>query len=255
MELGVTVMSRRKQREQQFLSGGGTGVWVSASSDLATCALSLLRLSLEDRVRPVFRTVDNHSSAHAVGSIGLVVAALEAWLNEAIMTLSTMEPEIRGLATQPVDKKYYAVPLKVAQRSPSHRDDLAWLLELRHEITHYLPRPIPEEGNVPSWLVQLHRRNLFITSGHPRVDFVLGQKLGSYRLAYWAWETVESVVTDFLGALGELADFASGTAANFSHYKTVCRPTALSEFDLHYGLTLTAGGDQTTTITNKDKPS
>ncbi len=70
-------MSRRKERHVQFrtLVTGGTA---TLSPHLLECALSLLQLALKDRHGEVTRLHDNHFSDHAVGSIVLLVDALEA---------------------------------------------------------------------------------------------------------------------------------------------------------------------------------
>ena len=49
---------------------------------------------------------------------------------------------------------------------------------------------------VPGWLQYLELQDLLITAkkGKGSVDFHFSQKLGSYRLAYWACETVYAAV-------------------------------------------------------------
>jgi len=231
-------VSKRKQREEQFL-GHGTGATTTLSSELVICAISQLKLALDDRRRPVFRTPSNHYSPHALGSILLLVAALEAWLNEAIWLLWLGREDLKPLAFEPVGTKYYEIPRRVAGSTIPPQTELGLVIELRHEIAHFLPRVIQQEGNVPPWFVELHRRRLFLTGSQPKADFVLSQKLACYRLAYWAWETVSAAITDFLEALGPQSDVVRWTASNFGQYRDVPSPSQLATYDAEHKLELT----------------
>lgn len=228
-------MSRRKARQAQFLSQK-KGAFVSLSSDLLLCALSELKQALDDRRRPVVRMSRNHYSPHALGSIVLLVAGLEAWLNETILSYGFTDKQFKSLAFDSVKNKYYEIPKRVTKTMITRHHDLELVINLRNEIAHYLPRIILEEGNVPSWFLGLQRRGLFIKPSHGRVDFLLGQKLASYRLAYWAWRTIEKAVEDLLDALSSEGELGRWTANNFRHYRKVCPPNKLIDYDAKYKL-------------------
>lgn len=230
-------MGRRKERQAQFLVRE-SGAWWTFSGDLVVCAFSELRLALDERCERVYRTPNNHYTIHALGSILLLVAALEAWLNEAICLFGFMNQDLKCLAFEPLGEKYYQIPKKVANTQILPRTELDLVIELRNEIAHYLPRSFKEEGNVPKWFQELHKRHLFITSSHPDADFTLSQKLGSYSLAYWVWESVDSAIADLLDALGPQAERIRDTSSNFGLYRSICSPSELPAYDTKHKLEL-----------------
>jgi len=142
-------------------------------------------MSLEDRRENVFRSKFNHYSYHGIGSIVLLVTGFDCLLNEVVAYLPSTE---RDLADQSLLKKYSGL-LTVLGVSHGVTDrDLDLLVDVRHEIVHYLPRPISSSSGVPEWFQELQDRGLFITASHSSgSDFALGWKLGSYRLCYWSW--------------------------------------------------------------------
>jgi len=221
-----------------------TGGWVSLSGDLLDCARALLQMALDQRRREVVRYPADHFSSYAVGSILLLVTGFEAWLNEVLseaLFVSGRE-RLKGLADEPLLTKYYEIPHRVAGAQMPANEELSLLVDLRHEIAHYLPRIIPDEGNVPSWLAELRRRQLFL--GSPDEDCTpLGWRITSYRLAYWAWETVEAAVAEFVSAacveVEGAAPVGSHCAKNFGVFRTICPPTQLAEYDAEHRLELT----------------
>jgi len=175
---------------------------------------------------------DNHWSPHSSASILLLVAGLEAWLNESTLLLAPYSPGLRKLANKHVAQKYQEIPMAVTGRSAAVSQEVLLVLKVRDEIAHFLPMTI--EGIVPAWLGDLQARGLFITSPRPDVDYDFATKLGSYALAYWAWETVSQAVADFLEALGPLDLQAKAlrlSAENFEGYRSLCGPNRLAEFD------------------------
>jgi hypothetical protein len=104
-----------------------------------------------------------------------------------------------------------------ARDLPAQRD-LELLLAVRDELAHFLPRPLPDEGGMPGWLVDLHRRGLLLGGADPGPGFDLGRRLCSYRLAYWAWATVDAAVGALATALGDAAAHALRTGENFRAY-------------------------------------
>jgi len=219
------------------------GGMVSLSGDLVHCAQALLQMALDDRRREV-RLSTNHFSSCAVGSILLLVAGFEAWLNEILSeALFVCDRErLKGLADEPLLTKYYGIPQRVAGVRMPANQELSLLIDLRHEIAHYLPRVIPDEGNVPAWLGELHRRRLFLYSSMGEQG-PLGWNIASYRLAYWAWETVEAAVVEFVSAVTVevhgRASVGSHCAENFGRFRMICPPSQLGQYDSEHGLELT----------------
>lgn len=171
-------------------------------------------------------------------------------MNEAIYTFGGTNQDFMRLAFEPVSKKYYEIPQRVAKAEIPPRTELDLVIQLRHEIVHYLPRVVKEEGSVPNWFLELHKRRLFITSSSSDGDFVLAHKLGSYRLAYWAFESVAGAVADLLDALGAKADSIRLTASNFGHYRSAPSPTELAAFDFEHKLELTENEQRKKKATN-----
>ncbi len=97
--------------------------------------------------------------------------------------------------------------------------------------------------SVPSWFNGLENKGLFITSKpiHPGLsDFGFSQKLQSYGLAYWAWESVDESVTKLItqwpSHVGLWNKETGMEDFYFKRYKTVCSPKLLPQFDAHHGL-------------------
>jgi len=221
----------RTQRHATF-QAPQTGSISGLSWVLLACAESELRDALGDRGPGVAMSSDNHWSPHGSASILLLVAGLEAWLNESTLPLEARCPGLRQEAKQTVTEKYQRIPKRVAGRSPVVSEELALVLTVRHEIAHFLPMTV--EGGVPEWLSDLQSRGLFITSPRADADYDFAAKLGSYALAYWAWETVSQAVADFLQALGPLDLQAKAlrlSAENFEGYRSLCGPNRLAECD------------------------
>lgn len=96
------------------------------------------------------------------------------------------------------------------------RADLQIIVEVRNEIAHHFPRPGRASFNLPTWFQDLQRRGLFITAAGP-FDFDLGQKLGSYKLAYWTARTILEAVAEIMGdSLFRIAQMHRGDIDNFA---------------------------------------
>lgn len=143
--------------------------------------------------------MDNHASHFAPGAITLGVMALELFLNHLIVAASERsDAEIQ----QDLDKKTLA-KLDFLARSfgtkCSQHADLEIVIEVRNEVAHHFPRPGNEKTNLPPWFAELEHRKLFISSGREdKIDFNLSQKLGSFKLAFWANRVIVSTVADLL---------------------------------------------------------
>jgi hypothetical protein len=204
------------------------------------CAESELSFALADRGPGKARTADNHWSPHSVGSILLLIAGFEAWLNESTQLLDHRCACLRKMANETLKGKYRKIPKAITGKTPGVSRDLDLLLNVRNEIAHFLP--IIVEDTVPEWLSELQSRGLFITSPTAGPDYDFAVKLGSYALAYWAWETVSRAVADFLEVLRPLGPEASAppdptikglglSAQNFEGFRSLCDPNRLAEYD------------------------
>lgn len=228
-----SVTGRRKERQSQFLNPK-PGPSMHLSYPLVRCALSNLELALQDRCEGVYRKKDNHYSYHGVGSILALVAGFESLLNEIIDSLRN---DVRPLATRLLISRYYDIPLKHAGKSLPKNRDLELLIEVRNEIAHGLPRAISEPHNVPLWLSELQIRGLFVTTNEPaQGDFALGWKIGSYKMCYWAWETISVAAKSLLSIVDEARMAVQMTVAEMERFREVCSPEKLVEFDKEYGL-------------------
>jgi hypothetical protein len=202
-------------------------------------------MALEDRHRPVYRTSHNHYTRHALGSVLLLIDALEAWLNEVIHHTASMAGfhEIRALADANIMRKYREIPEGLGGASLPSDPQLEAVVAVRVEIAHFLPRGRAQwTDNLPPAVQPLQREGLLITYENPEapgVDFHWTQKLASYSLAYWSWRVVDSAVERLLEALrpnerlAGLVDTMIAPAAshNFRMYRQVCPPDALDQFD------------------------
>lgn len=207
------------------------------SYPLIRTAFSDLELSLRDRCEQVFRSEDNHYSFHTPGSIVLLVTGFDSLLNELIAHYGQ---GLKRIADQSFDTKYYAIPKRFTGKKLTRNGDLSLLGDVRDEIVHHLPRPINEPDAVPSWFQPLQQRGLFIT--HPNLfgsNFSLGWKIGSYRLCYWAWETILAATTELLKALDKARPVVDMTVCTMEQFRKVCPPEKLGTFDKEHRLKLT----------------
>lgn len=228
-------MSKRSIRTDEFIRKQS---WVGSalSGELIVSANSLLHLALYDRRRVVYRLASTHYTEHAIGAIGLIVTALEAFINQAYDFSADQLPWAREFAakTPGLLQKYEGL-FHVATPPGAIVDtrELETLIDLRHEIMHYLPRPIP------AFIEDLDRRGLLMST--PRAPgWDMGQKLPSYALAHWAFETVEAAVQQLVAVIPKERWLSMSLANNFSIFrKQVCAPAQLGAFDVRYGLVLT----------------
>jgi hypothetical protein len=203
---------------------------MSISAELVHCACVELLMALEDRLRPGwYREPNNHSSSHCLGGVLLLVAGLEAWLNESVPVLFMADKSDRVVALHPVLRKYYEIAKRANGAEVPLNQELEMLVDVRNEIAHYLPYRTTEQDKVPRRFAELQRRGLFITTRDP--DWHFTQKLSSYRLAYWAFSTVEAAVKALLMALGPTMNRVSFTAENFYDYRSIRPPEELADYD------------------------
>ncbi|MEW6684072.1 MAG: hypothetical protein AB1451_14330 [Nitrospirota bacterium] len=224
--------------------GGGTGI--SFSADLLLAAKLMLEYSLEDRKDNATPPLDNHMSKHSIGSIVLLIAGLESWLNEALAHLSTYDPTLRTRGKDTLLTKYKYLCswdgagrialTDIATLARAHclnlsqiNDDLKLVIEVRNEIVHPMPFGTGSPWNVPNDFLRLHHMGLLMTTGKPDEDYAFNAKLRSYALAYWCWEVTETAVS-LLVKHFEPDQLVAWTAPNFSQYKSLCPPKDLANY-------------------------
>jgi len=70
--------------------------------------------------------------------------------------------------------------------------------------------------------------------------WAIPQRLASYALAFWAFETVEAAIQAIVIATPPEGLVATYTAPNFSLFRQwACPPDRLPEYDRQYGLAVT----------------
>jgi len=235
----------RRQRKEEFL--GSEAMPSSFSVQLILSANALLAIALHERRQGVVKTATNHFTHHAAGALALILTAFDAWVTQtlALSTWHGGEDLKEGLADLPLCARYQRLAEVSGVTVPEEvRGDLALLVEVRHEIIHHLPRPVSSEGNVPACLVELHRRELFIATGRS-YDYPFPDKLGSYKLAYWAFRTVAAAASTWTDGARREWEWQFGMARNFLLYvQESCPPEVLPTFDTRYGIQLTVWEDE-----------
>jgi hypothetical protein len=211
------------------------------SGELVQAAHCLLTNSLEERKEGVWREPDNHCSLYAPGVIAMVVTAVDAWLNEIIghSRQALSEERITDLVDRStIVDKFRDIARELSGKPLAVPSDFRLLIAVRNEIVHFLPyvQLVASGNTVPSWLGELGRKRLLISTGNPTAEFHFGQKLCSYALGYWACQTVHLAAQAMVPSLGQ--NSIGGLAANFGFYQRVTGPADLRPYDHRFGLTL-----------------
>lgn len=223
--------SPRKERHDQFTQQEGWGHY-ALSFELLFAADRLLCLAFEERRSQVYRLATTHYTSFAIGAITLVATAFDAFLNE-VYDLRMQRDLVPTSST--VDRFERLFP----RGAEIDVTDLEKLVVVRNEIVHYLPRPAPNEGRVAEVLQDLDRRGLLMSS-RMATGWEIPQRLASYALAYWAFETIEAAVARLVAATAREFQVSVAVAGNFSLYRQWASPPAdLLEFDHEHGLALT----------------
>jgi hypothetical protein len=222
----------RKERQFQFENppSGGWG-WMSSSDSLLSCARAQLALALEDRHKPVSSWPNNHYSEHAPGAIILVISGLEAWLNESCSRVSVHFPGARRLTVHGLGERYIQLGRMVGGEPFDCPADLVLLIYARNEVEHFLPRSVGNANKLPDWLAPLLSRGLLINHDEFPGMTLLSQRFSSYRLAYWAFETVEKAAVLLEEHMAKSTALVSGMLGNFSSFRGVFPPDRLEEHD------------------------
>jgi hypothetical protein len=199
-------MSIKKQRIKQF-NEFNSGVTMGISLTLLHCAFTELIAAHGYRKQSPRRLKHNHYSPNAVGSIVLLVTALDVWLNEIINGMCKLGTDRYGVmkfSNVPIIEKYKGI-INAKTGKNLEIDDLNTVVELRNEFVHFLPRVIPGKGskkNIPPWFYKLRKEGLLLDYPVVNDETPLGRNLTSYALAYWSWKTVITAVKELVNALG-----------------------------------------------------
>jgi hypothetical protein len=222
------VTSHRKEREQQFVKQDRWGHY-ALSYDLTFCADHMLEAALHERREEVYRLARSHYTSYAIGAIVLAWTAFDSFLNEVCDFRKT-----RTLVANTTTIQRFIGLLPPG--TVFDRVELEKLVVVRNEIIHYLPRPIPEFGHIAAVLEDLDRRGLLMTT--PKAPgWEIPQRLASYALAFWAFETIEAAVAGMTQAAPRELKLSLALAPNFGRFRhSACSPDMLPLFDKEFGL-------------------
>ena len=186
---------------------------------------------------------------YAPGVAVMIATSLDAWLSELIAfgrtPLGLREEDVaRVIDIGTVAEKYRHTATLLFQQDIRPSTDLEYVSKVRNEIIHFLPyTQNVAKQTVPGWLQYLEQQDLLITAkkGKGSVDFHFSQKLGSYRLAYWACETVYAAVQALEAQAQQTKNVMAPVirADNFCVMASIHSPEELPKYDADHGLTLT----------------
>jgi hypothetical protein len=175
-----------------------------AAHDLRESANEARREADGGRSRP-------YTARRAPASMILLFMALEAWVNMqltlALFFAGEESPSYQGK----LEKVLLQEPLQVKARKipryygggmlPKHdHPHLPLLIGIRHELIHSLPAT-NRRGEIDR-LDEINALGLLPDTGNPEVRYMLYERLETYDLAWWAWETSNRLVEAIIGASG-----------------------------------------------------
>jgi hypothetical protein len=231
---------KRERRQKEFEQPPiKPSAWMDVSPSILECTRWLLRGALKERTTGVSREARNHHSGLALGCVAMAATALDAWLSEMIWCLDPFAKVegLRDLADDPIQRKYGGIPEKLSRQALAIPPDLVLLFDARDVIVHLKPRFSVPGGDLPSWLEPLRGRNVLFEPGAPiGAGYSLYDALSSYRLAYWACETVEVAAMQFVAPLSDQPRIDHLCAEDFTLYRQICPPGSLPEYDREMGL-------------------
>jgi hypothetical protein len=169
--------------------------------DMGRAAAEAVREAQAGRSRP-------YSARRAPASIALMIMALEAWLNDALTKVwfaaehsPEQEKDIeQTLFVAAIDTKGRKIPLYYGgqELSQAAHHDLPSLVSLRHELFHSLPAT-NVAGEIDR-LRALEKKALLLRTGHPKTTYMIYERIESYDLAWWAWETAARLIEAVISA-------------------------------------------------------
>jgi len=141
--------------------------------------------------------------------MALLLMAFEAWVNHELALrlffsrdeTGTPDPVLENLLLQgPLATKARQIPRYAGGHAlaPEKHPDLEQLVLLRHELMHDLPAS-NVRGEI-NRLDPLEGRGLLRTAPSGTTEYMHHERLASYDLAWWAWETVRTVVEAVIDA-------------------------------------------------------
>jgi hypothetical protein len=200
----------------QFVRANSYSYSSGLTLDLINSTNALLILAVRGRVARGNASLHDHASRFAPGAIVLGVMAFELLLNCLIVgAMDRTDAQIKEALDKRTIRKVDFLTSTFGTIC-TRRSDLELAIDVRNEIAHHFPRPGRAVENLPPWYAELERRGLFITSGKVDGDFDLGQKLGSFKLAYWVMRVVIDAVADLLrGSTHVVAAMNAFETSNF----------------------------------------
>ena len=159
-------------------------------------------------------------TVHGPAAITLVVTAFDLWLSNVALALFKDNKDMQSLLALNVPQRYLNLYRRAHPgKGDPNMGDLKIAVEVRNEISHHFQRPSPR--HLPDWVPKLEARGLMPVSQHvPEVDWPLTDKLSSYALAFWVFQTMEAMVITLLknGKRGRL-EMENYAIAEFSAFR------------------------------------
>jgi hypothetical protein len=131
--------------------------------------------------------------------------ALEAWVNDQLMTAYHMrfkhdEDLMKLILGGRLQDRLRRLPAYLGGTELPKRDEdgLDSLESVRHELFHSQPAT-NKRGEIDR-LESLEARGLLQQTGDPDIMYMLLERLQSYDLAWWAWETADRAILDIIAA-------------------------------------------------------
>lgn len=185
---------------------GTTEVLLTSTSPLERLAADELRASAAEAT--MFGPMNDAPlrSPRALSGMVLLFVAFEAWVNRELTRLLFMRQ--RELSDGEKKKLQRLVLKDDVARKAGHlpewaggtrladerlRDLRLAVESVRHELVHELPAS--NRIAQPDRVRQLAARGLLLSSGAADVELMLPERLQSYDLLFWCWQTVGFVVT------------------------------------------------------------
>jgi hypothetical protein len=203
--------TRRTKKAEQFVRARIYGYNPGVTTDMIHAARLLLQSAAVESANC------EGASRFVPGAVLLAVTAFELYLNYLIVSITLPDSDIQNALDRPnAVSKIDFLTNTFETRCPK-RKELEMVIEVRNEIAHHFPRPGWAPENIPWWYEEIQKRGLLITSSrNDGSDFDLGQKLGSFNLAYWANRVIIDAVADLLrGSSHPVATMNTFERSNF----------------------------------------
>lgn len=177
---------------------------VLGAEDLRTAAEEATCAARAGKARP-------YVARRALSSVALLLMAFESWVNHELALrllfgrdeAGAPDPHLEELLLRGgLAMKARQIPRYAGGRAlaPNEHPELELLVLLRHELMHDLPAS-NVRGEI-NRLEPLEGLELLRTAPSGSVEYMHHERLASYDLAWWAWETVRDVADAVIAAKG-----------------------------------------------------